>query len=97
MSNFFRCRFSAIPTASRGVHGETFAKVIAKVIFSAFFPLTDWMVDRSFELEHWLFDSVTSANLSPTIPIQGSASDLGVHARSSGSPKDYRGAHLRNS
>jgi ABC-type sugar transport system permease subunit len=27
--------------------------------------------------------------LSPTIAIQGSASVLGVHARSSGSPKDY--------
>jgi hypothetical protein len=43
----------------------------------------------SLGIEHRRFDARPGATLSPTIAIQGSASVLGVHARSSGSPKDY--------
>jgi len=64
-------------------------RAIANVIASAFFPLTDSIALRSFEIEHGLSDAIPGAILSPTIAIQGSASVPGVHARSSGSPKDY--------
>lgn len=61
----------------------------ANVIASVFFPLTESCSVRSFEIEHRRSDARPEAILSPTIAIQGSASVPGVHARSSGSPKDY--------
>jgi len=51
--------------------------------------LTDAILILSVEIEHRRFDATPGVTLSPTIAIQGSASVLGVHARSSGSPKDY--------
>jgi hypothetical protein len=68
-----------------------------EVIRSAFFPLTDWIVLRSFKIEHWRFDAINQGQSVSYIAIQGSASVPGVHARSSGSPMDYCGAHLRES
>jgi len=55
----------------------------------AIFELTESKPILSLILEHWRSDARPRATLSPTIAIQGSASVLGVHARSSGSPKDY--------
>ena len=56
---------------------------------SGFFGLTDSAAILSLKFEHRRFDARPGAYLSPTIAIQGSASVPGVHARSSGSPKDY--------
>jgi hypothetical protein len=55
----------------------------------AVFRLTDSNLILSLIFEHRRFDAKPGATLSPTIAIQGSASVPGVHARSSGSPKDY--------
>ena len=56
---------------------------------AAVFRLTDRTAILSLIFEHRLSDAIPGAYLSPTIVIQGSATVPGVHARSSGSPKDY--------
>src|SRR5438094_624246 len=59
------------------------------VIRHACFRLTKPITIHNVKFEHWRFDAKPRATLSPTSAIQGSASVLGVHARSSGSPIDY--------
>jgi len=62
---------------------------LIEVIDSSFFRLTVSIEILSVDQEHRRSDARPEEILSPTSAIQGSASVLGVHACSSGSPKDY--------